>query len=87
MKILSLVAALLLVAGPVVAGGSPVAIGCDDLATVELEDCPAPIVVGNGSSLFAGGLSGGAAAAAAVAGLLVLGLAAGGSSSGTGGTN
>ena len=86
MKTLSLIAALLLSAGSVVAGGLPEALDCDDLATVELEDCPAPIVLGNGSSLLVGGLSGGALAALAAASLLVLVLATGGSTSGTPGT-
>ena len=85
MKISCLVAALLLVAGPVVAGGLAEAVDCDDPATVALEDCPAPIVVGsNASSLMLGGLAGGGAAAAAVAALAVL-LIVG--TSGTSGTN
>ena len=82
MKIFCLVAALLLVAGPVVAGGVAEAtdafaggLACDDLATAELEDCPLPVVVGSANSLFggaasplfAGGLAGGGAAVAVAA--------------------
>ena len=85
MKMSCLVAALLLAAGPVVAGGLPEAVDCDNPATVALEDCPAPIVVGsNASSLMAGSLGGGGAAVAAVAALAVL-LIAG--TSGTSGTD
>ena len=75
MKISCLVAAFLLAAGPVVAGGTaealdsvaggvPDALACDDPATVELEDCTV-IVLGSANSLLGGGLAGGGAALAA----------------------